>query len=222
MNTDRLPSIVKKLLEFRRRSRAKFILSKVVVGSGLKVIDIGCGIDGRSFEDHVPDDWEIVGVDVVSAERVRRKHPRFSFVRQDAQDLSRFRDREFDLAVSIGMLEHVTEEAAFRRIVSEIRRVATQYVVVVPYRYCWLEPHYGIPFFPVLPYSMQVALVKALNLSGERDAVARDPEFIKKHCRWLSNSQYRVAFPDSTIHLLPTLELIAITRSVAPAGVSAP
>lgn len=120
--------------------------------------------------------------------------------------------RDFDLAVSVGMLEHVTDESVFRRVVSELRRVAKQYIVVVPYRYCWIEPHYGVPFFPILPYSVKVAVVKALNLSNHRAAVSEDPEYINKHFRWLSNARYREAFPDSTIHLLPTLDTIAITR----------
>ena len=213
MNTDRLPSFIRQLLAYRRESRVHFMLSKVVVANNMTVLDIGCGVDGRSFEDYVPEDWGITGIDILPNERVRHKHPRFSYLRKDAQDLSCFKDREFDLAVSIGMLEHITEEVSFKRIVSELRRVAKQYVVVVPYRYCWVEPHYGVPFFPLFPYSMKVAIVKALNLSNHREVVARDPEYIKKNYRWLSNAQYRAEFPESTIHLLPTLETIAITRA---------
>ena len=213
MNTNKLPSVIKKLLAFRRRSRVSFILSKVDVANKLKVIDIGCGVDGRSFDDYVPEDWKITGVDIHPEGRVHHRHPGFTYIRQDAQDLSRFRDQEFDLAVSIGMLEHITEESAFKRIVSEIRRVAKQYIVVVPYKYCWIEPHFGVPFFPLFPYSMKLAVVKALNLSNARESVTKDPEFINKHYRWLSNAQYRLEFPDSKIHILPTLETIAIVRT---------
>jgi SAM-dependent methyltransferase len=187
--------------------------SKVVIADMMNVLDVGCGVDGRSFDDYVPDDWYITGVDILPKERVHHKHPRFSYVKQDAQDLSRFKDHEFDWAVSIGMLEHITEEIAFKRIVSELRRVAKQYTVVVPYRYCWVEPHYGVPFFPLFPYSMKVAIVKALNLSNHRDVVAKDPEYINKNFRWLSNTQYKAEFPDSTIYLFPTLETIAITKA---------
>jgi ubiquinone/menaquinone biosynthesis C-methylase UbiE len=212
MNTDKLPSLIRKVLEYRRKSRVQFMLSKVVVTNNMKVIDIGCGVDGRSFDDYVPNAWEITGVDIQPEQRVHHRHPRFSYVQQDAQNLSRFRKDEFDLAVSVGMLEHITEESAFKRIVSEIRRVAKQYIVVVPYKYCWIEPHYGVPFFPLFPYSMKLAIVKALNLSNHRKFVTTDREYINKNYRWLSNSQYRQEFPDSKIYLLPTLETIAITR----------
>jgi hypothetical protein len=111
------------------------------------------------------------------------------------------------------MLEHITEEVAFKSIVSEIRRVAKQYIVIVPYKYCWIEPHYGVPFFPLFHYSVKLALVKALNLSNQRDIVRRDPDYINKNYRWLSNAEYRAEFPDSKIYLSPTLETIAIIRS---------
>jgi len=212
METDRLPSFIRKALAYRRRARVDFILSKVVTANNMKVIDIGCGVDGRSFEAYVPVDWEITGVDTIPAERVRHEHPRFSYLQQDARDLSRFQDHEFDLAVSIGMLEHITEESAFKRTVSEIGRIAKQYIVVVPYKYCWIEPHYGVPFFPLFPNSIRLALVKAFNLSDQRDVVGKDPEYINRNYRWLSNAEYRAEFPDSTIYLLPTLEMIAITR----------
>jgi ubiquinone/menaquinone biosynthesis C-methylase UbiE len=146
MNTDKLPSVIMKVLSYRRQCRVDFLLSKVVVASNMKVIDIGCGPNGRSFEDFVPEDWDITGVDIKPIEQVHHKHQRFSYIQQDGQELSRFRDHEFDLAVCIGMLEHITEEPVFKRIVSEIRRVAKQYIVVVPYKYCWVEPHYGVPF----------------------------------------------------------------------------
>lgn len=213
MNTDKLPSVIRKMLAFRRKGRVKFMLSKITTKEKMKIIDIGCGVDSRSFDVYVPPDWEITGVDIHPVEQVQHQHPNFIYLQQDAQDLSRFKDHEFDLAVSIGMLEHITEESVFKSIVSEIRRVAKQYIVVVPYKYCWIEPHYGVPFFPLLPYSAKRALVKAFNLSNQREVVRRDPDYINKNYRWLSNTEYREAFHDSIIYVLPTLETIAITRA---------
>ncbi|MFZ2397105.1 MAG: hypothetical protein WAW31_00310 [Smithella sp.] len=94
MNTDELPSVIRKVLKYRRQSRVDFMLSKVVVASNMKVIDIGCGVDGRSFDDYVPMDWEIIGADIQPAERVHHKHPRFSYIRQVDPKLSQ-EDLEF-------------------------------------------------------------------------------------------------------------------------------
>lgn len=211
MKTDKLPPFIRKLLAYRRKVRIDFALSKVFTKNDMNVIDIGCGIDGRSFDDYVPADWKITGIDILY-EQLKHEHQNFRYIRQDAQDLTRFRTNEFDLAVSIGMLEHITDDLVFKCIVSEIKRVARQYIVVVPYKYCWVEPHYGVPFFPLFPYSMKLALIKILNLSNHRDTVKKDPQYINKNYRWLSNAEYRVVFPDSTIYLLPTLEMIAIIR----------
>jgi hypothetical protein len=219
MKTDKFRSIIRKVFAARRKARIDFILSKVTIYEKMKIIDIGCGIDSRSFDAYVPASWEITGVDILPEEQIHHQHPNFTYLKQNAQDLSRFKDQEFDLAVSIGMLEHITEEIAFNSIVSEIRRVARQYIVVVPYKYCWVEPHYGVPFFPLFPYSVKLALVRALNLSNHRNAVRRDPDYINKNFRWLSNGEYRVAFPDSKIYFLPTLEMIAITRSFLARGI---
>jgi len=213
MFTDKLPSVIRKVLAYRRKARVGFVLSKIITTDKMKIIDIGCGNDNRSFGAYVPANCEITGVDILPVEQIRYKHPNFTYIKQDAQDLSRFKDNEFDLAVSIGMLEHITGEIEFKNIVSEIRRVAKQYIVIVPYKYCWIEPHYCIPFFPLFPYSFKLALVKALNLNDHRDLVRRDPDYIKKNFRWLSNAEYRAKFLDSNIYLLPTLETIAIIRS---------
>jgi hypothetical protein len=222
MNTLKFPRFAQNILAKRRKARARFMLSKVNTRDRMRVIDIGCGIDGRSFEEHIPEDWQITGIDVLPEENIKHTHPNFTYVRQDAQDLSRFEDRSFDLAVSVGMLEHVTDRRAFRKLVAETRRVAKQYVFIVPYKYCWIEPHYGVPFFPLFPRSLQNAMIKTLNLSGHSKAVRDDPNFLDRQVMWLSNEEYRREFEDCTIFLTPTKETIAIVRkcelSEEPAG----
>ena len=111
---------------------------------------------------------KIVGIDLHDRTRTNHSHPNFTYLKQNAQDLSQFANEEFDLAVSVGMLEHITDDVVFGRIASEIQRVAKQYIVVVPYRYCWIEPHYGVPFFPLFPYPLKLVMVKLFNLSNDR------------------------------------------------------
>jgi SAM-dependent methyltransferase len=178
----------------------------------MTVLDLGCGIDGRSFSDHADPSWTITGVDLNPPERVSHGHPRFTYRQADATDLRDFADRSFDLAVCVGMLEHLTDETAFGRACAEIRRVAAQYLVVVPYRWAWIEPHYGVPFFGALPDRAQRALVSALDLSGHRSVLAKDPQAIRRHTRWRSNREYRSAFPGARIRFLPVMDTIAIVK----------
>jgi ubiquinone/menaquinone biosynthesis C-methylase UbiE len=215
MDTTKLPSPIRSVLAYRRKARVDFILSKITTREEMNIIDIGCGVDGRSFDDYVSPRWSIAGIDIHSEDRVRHTHPRFSYLRQDAQNLGQFRDGEFDLSISIGMMEHVTDPEVFRRICAEIQRVAKQYIVVVPYRYCWIEPHFGVPFFPLLPERTQKTLVKTLNLSGLRHVLDEDPDHIKKNYQWFTNAYYETVFPGSKIYLLPTLEVIAIVKRAA-------
>lgn len=210
--SDDLHPIIQKVLMYRRKNRLNFVLSKINTRKKMNCIDIGCGVDSRSFDAYVKPDWKITGIDILQAEKVHHKHPNFIYIKQDAQDLSRFKDLEFDLAVCIGLLEHITQKRAFNDIVSEIRRVAKQYIVIVPYKYCWIEPHYRVPFFPLFPYSVKLALIKVFNLSNHREVVKSDPNYVNKHFQWLSNAEYRKIFPDSIIYLLPTLEAIAIIK----------
>lgn len=212
MKTNELPGFIKKILSVRRKIRIIHALSKVTKKTDMKIIDIGCGIDGRSFEDFIPLNWQVVGVDLKDEERINHTHPNFKYIKRDASDLSRFKDKNFDLAVSVGMLEHITNETAFKKIISEISRLAKQYIVIVPYKYCWIEPHYGIPFFPLYPYSFKLQMVKFFNLSGHREVVKKDPSYIRNNYMWLSNSEYQKLFPESNIYLSPTADTIAIVK----------
>ena len=184
----------------------------------MRVIDLGCGGEGRSTTALAPHTWEIVGVDRLPAAAVAHGHPRFTYKRGDATDLSAFGDGTFDLAISVGLLEHLTGSAAFAAAASEIQRVARQYALVVPSRYAWIEPHYFVPFFPILPRRVQNAVVRLFNLHGHAARVRADPTFIEGHVRWRSSAEYRAAFPGSRTLLTPTKETIAIVRSSGPSG----
>jgi hypothetical protein len=200
------------MLAERRRRRALFLMSKVATRPDLRVIDIGCGSSGRSFTDFAPAAWDITGIDILPRECVRHAHPGFHFVRQNVKDLDRFADGEFDLAVSIGMLEHVTAEESYASAVAGIPRIARQYAIIVPARWTWIEPHYGVPLFPVLPYALQIGLVRAFNLAGHRDAVRRNRDHIRIRNQWRSNAEYLEAFPGARILRCPTLETILIVK----------
>lgn len=213
MKSKQLPNFLQAILVMRRKARIKQALSKIAVKDDLSVLDIGCGIDGRSFQDFIPKSWSVTGVDQHDDAEIFQTHPNFKYVQGDAADLSEFKDLEFDLAISIGMLEHITEMEMFEKVVKNIRRVARQHIVIVPWKFALIEPHYGVPFFPIFPYRLKLFIIKLLNLSNHRQAVLDDPEYVNKHFMWLSNSEYKRYFPDSKICVAPTLDTIAIIKS---------
>ena len=201
------------VLGSRRRRRADFFLSKVSVAPGMSILDVGCGPDGRSLEDFLPDDYRIVGIDIIPGDTVETDHPNFTYYEQDASDLSRFGDKEFDLAFSIGMMEHICDHSLLTRMASGIDRVAEQYVIMVPWRWAWIEPHFKLPFFQFYPRPLQNALTRAFNLHGLRRNVTEDPQYIAEHYQWLPSREWERIFAGSRVHVCPTLETIAIVRS---------
>lgn len=214
MRSDRWPGPIRRVLKVRRRARFGFMLSHVETWPGMRVIDLGCGRNGRSTTDFAPESWEIVGVDLLASKHVAHRHPHFSYVRHDVADLAMFADGEFDLAISVGLLEHVTDPVVFGRTVAEVRRVARQYALVVPYRYCWLEPHFLVPLFPLLPQAVQNRLVRTFNLHGYGRAVRKDAGFIARRVRWRTNAEYRAAFPGARTRLTRTLDSVLIVKAL--------
>jgi len=76
-----------------------------------------------------------------------------------------FKDREFDLAVSFAVLEHVGSTAHQRRFVAELARVAPAFVAYTPYRYFPVEMHTLLPLVHWLPTRWHRPLLRRLGLA---------------------------------------------------------
>jgi SAM-dependent methyltransferase len=123
-----------------RRHAQFFALTGVTVAS--RVVDVGCGALGlRALEPEL----DVTGVDLVD----RPAYPG-PFVRADATERLPFADRQFDLAYSSSVVEHVppARRAAFA---AEVRRVARGWYVQTPARSFPIEPHALLPFAHWLP-----------------------------------------------------------------------
>lgn len=178
----------------------------------MKILDIGCGQDGRSFENFVSPEYCITGVDIEDPGGVKVQHPLFHYYQQDARDLSRFETGSFDLAVSIGMMEHICDRPLLEQMASEMIRVSKQWIVTVPWRYCWIEPHFKFPLFQLLPEPLQIFCVRKFNLHNLRESVERDPKWIREHYQWLPSDEWRRIFKADRVYVLPSLDGIAIVK----------
>ncbi len=110
------------------------------------------------------------------------------------------------------MMEHICDQEELEAISSEIQRVSKQFIIVVPWRFAWIEPHFKFPFFQLLPYSLKVSLVKTLNLHNLANKVAKDRQYIRQHYQWFSKAQWRDVFNADAVHISPTLETIVIVK----------
>ena len=70
-----------------------------------------------------------------------------SFVRADAAELP-FADGEFDLVITVGLLEHIEPLEKLCKVAGELRRVGKRQISVVPSLSTPLEPHSASPLWP--------------------------------------------------------------------------
>ena len=104
----------------------------------LKVLDIGCAT-GKDFVRFFQgrEDINITGLDLKD---YGLRQANFRMVVGDAEKIE-FADKYFDLAVSIGVFEHIKPIEKLAQVIEEIDRIAKSYVVIVPAITTLVEPH---------------------------------------------------------------------------------
>ncbi len=119
-----------------------------------------------------------------------------------------FADREFPVAFSNSVIEHVPPplQAAFA---AEIARVSERYYVQTPNRWFPIEPHYQLPLFQFLPERTRRALNRRFTLGWQAKGHWEQIDL-------LSSADLRRLFPDAEIHRERILglgkSLIAVKR----------
>jgi SAM-dependent methyltransferase len=170
-----------------RRQRYLRMAREVRLRPGDRVIELGCGAGHRSIADWNHEN-QIVGIDLVDPSRVAAAQPNFVYRQCDATDLSVFPDGSFDVALSIGMLEHIVPEERLRLAIRETQRVAQRYAFVVPHRYAFIEPHYQMPLFPIWPEALKDVVRRR---SRRRGTVT-----------WPTAAEWRDLFGDPSLRIL--------------------
>jgi len=173
---------------------------------GVSIIDLG----------GTPNYWERIGSDFLRTRRVKvtvvNLHeselalaPELAELVTcevgDACNLSRFDDRQFQLAHPNSVIEHVETWSNMKSFAAETRRVARAYYVQTPYFWFPVDPHYyRFPFFHWLPRPTRARLLNALPLtySGRIQGVDHAFEIVDA-ARLLDRRQFEFLFPDSRI-----------------------
>jgi hypothetical protein len=117
----------------------------------------------------------------------------------DATDLAQYTDKEFDVAFSNSVIEHLHNRENQQKMAREVQRVGRFHFIQVPNKYFFLEPHYLLPFFNFLPKSFQYFILTKTKLSRGR---RWDKLFAKQYVNeivLLSNSELQSIFPHSQI-----------------------
>ena len=118
----------------------------------------------------------------------------------DATDLSQFNNKSFDIVHSNSVIEHLYNFENQKKMASEIIRVGKKYIVQTPNKYFFLEPHYLLPFFDIIPKKLKYLILTKTKLSRLKKW---DKNFAKqyiKEIRLLSEKEMKTLFPKSKIY----------------------
>ena len=120
-----------------------------------RVLDVGTTPDlaisyNNFFERLYPHPARLTACSVEDCSNLERAFPGLSFRRITSRKLPAA-DREFDLAVSFAVLEHVGSRDQQREFIAEMARVADAFLLYAPYRYFPVEVHTFVPFLHWLP-----------------------------------------------------------------------
>ena len=137
---------------FFRKRRMRDFESLFHVADSDNVIDIG----GTEFN------WQFLKAEphvvLVNIGGENWERGRFKRISGDGTRIG-FPDRNFDIAYSNSVIEHVGDWQAMQRFAEEVKRLAPRYYVQTPNRYFFVEPHLIAPFIHWLPMALQRRLV---------------------------------------------------------------
>jgi hypothetical protein len=153
---------------FREKMYAKFI-SKMSPQAGFKVLDIGVTSDdsykeSNYFERLYPYKDRLVCVGTEDGSYLETKYPGVRFIQISPHQPLPFENKEFDVAFSNAVIEHVGSHESQRAFVREMLRVSRSFFLTTPNRWFPIEFHTAMPFLHFLPKKVYRNI---LSLVGE-------------------------------------------------------
>jgi ubiquinone/menaquinone biosynthesis C-methylase UbiE len=114
---------------------AKILIEKYSLGEHSKVVDLGCGMGHLIFELHKLCKCSVIGLDISKyAKENTLEDVRDKITTHDISETLPFKEKEFDLAISI-MTLHNLELPELESCISEIVRISNNsYIAVESYR----------------------------------------------------------------------------------------
>lgn len=196
-----------------RDARYQQFLELCEVRPADRIVNVGAGW-GASLE-RFNQTNPIVAIDLRPIDSEWFAQPNVTVMQGDGTALP-FPDREFPIAFSNSVIEHVPQDLqpAFA---AEIRRVSDRYFVQTPNRWFPIEPHYQFPLFQFLPESVRRALNGRFTLGWQ-------PKGCWEEITLLSARDLKRLFPDAEIHRERvfglTKSLMAVRRGPLHSGTS--
>jgi hypothetical protein len=118
----------------------------------------------------------------------------------DATNLCQFGNRSFDIVFSNSVIEHLFNFENQRKMAVEVQRVGKAYWVQTPNFWFPVEPHFHIPAWQWLPFSLRVALIRRWRCGwrGPCPDPVRARELVSE-LRLLSRAEMISLFPEARL-----------------------
>jgi ubiquinone/menaquinone biosynthesis C-methylase UbiE len=153
--------------------------------------------------------WERMGlinrvdanITLINLCEVEVTYPNFISIIGDGRDMTKFKNKEFDVIFSNSVIEHVGHYEQQRELANEVRRVGKRYFLQTPNRYFPIEPHFLFPFFQFLPLKIKVFLLIHFSIGwykkiSQKQKASQEINAI----RLLNERQLKNLFPEAKIY----------------------
>lgn len=182
-----------------REKRFSFFLKKFnKMQKPISILDVGGKInfwENRGLAGN--NDYKIT---VLNIEKEKSNYSNINCLIGDATNLNQFNNKSFDIVHSNSVIEHLYNFENQKKMASEIMRVGQKYIVQTPNKYFFIEPHYLLPFFNIVPEKLKYLILTKTKLSRLKKW---DKNFAKqyiKEIRLLSLKEMKELFPNSKIY----------------------
>jgi ubiquinone/menaquinone biosynthesis C-methylase UbiE len=181
-----------------RRKRTQLFLRTFQPHAQTRILDVGGYV--WNWWRVVPIDSQIVLLNLNQPQLGRDVPDRYRVLIGDGRQMS-FPDREFDIAYSNSVIEHLRTWEDQQRFAAEMRRVGRGYFVQTPNRWFPIEPHFVTLFIHFLPRALCRKLIRPLSYRGwVRSGDNIDLRQLADELRLLSKREMRLLFPDAELH----------------------
>jgi hypothetical protein len=125
----------------------------------------------------------------------------FHYFEGDGCSLCNFSDKQFHIAHSNSVIEHVGDNINRKKIASEMKRVSERFYVQTPNFWFPFEPHFLVLFFHWLPKTVRIKLVQHFKLGWFPKAKDKRQatEFVDE-CNLLSKKTLIKLFPRAIVY----------------------
>jgi len=139
-------------------------------------------------------------ITVLNIEKEKSNYSNINCLIGDATNLNQFKNKSFDIVHSNSVIEHLYNFENQKKMVSEIMRVGKKHIVQTPNKYFFLEPHYLLPFFDIIPKKLKYFILTKTKLSRLKKWDKKFASQYIEEIRLLSLKEMKELFPNSKIY----------------------